>query len=125
MNDELIGKTVADKYRIDSLLCETSLGALYRGWNTLMDKPVTVKILSPALAIDARLVDQFMAEAKNTAHIANENVLNVTDFGTDSRSISYAVYENIDGETLRVLLDREGSISLPLALSIAKRSADA
>ena len=125
MIDELIGKTVADKYRIDSLLCETSLGALYRGWNTLMDKPVTVKILSPALAIDARLVDQFMAEAKNTARIANENVLNVTDFGTDSRSIGYTVYEDIDGETLRSLLDREGNISLPLALSIAKRSADA
>jgi len=125
MNDELIGKTVADKYRIDSLLCETSLGALYRGWNTLMDKPVTVTILSPALAIDARLVDQFLAEAKKTAHITNENVLNVVDFGTDSRSISYTVYEDIDGETLRSLLDREGSISLPIAISIAKRSADA
>ena len=49
MTDELTGKIIADKYRIDSLLRESDLGPIYRGWHVLMDKAVTIKILATAL----------------------------------------------------------------------------
>ena len=48
MIDELEGKIIAGKYRIDSLLADGELGPVYRGSNIIMDKPVTIKVLVPA-----------------------------------------------------------------------------
>ena len=53
MIDTFIGKTLAEKYRIDSVMRETELGKVYHATHLLMEKPVAVKILSPALAVDA------------------------------------------------------------------------
>ena len=84
MIDDFEGKIIAEKYRIESILRDSDLGVIYRGWHVLMEKPVTVKILAPALAIDKRFVDRFLAEAKALSQAAHPNLLNVTDFGTDS-----------------------------------------
>src|SRR5438067_4830436 len=100
MIDEFEGKIIAEKYRIESILRDSDLGTFYRGWHVLMDRPVTVKILAPALAIDQRLVDRFLAEAKQLSHVSHPNILNITDFGTDSRAVTYAVYEGAAGVTL-------------------------
>ena len=125
MIDEFEGKIIAEKYRIDSLLRDSDLGAFYRGWHELMDKPVTVKILAPALAIDKRFVERFLAEAKTAAQASHPNILNVTDFGTDGRGVSYTVYEGADGETLKSLEGRDGKLPVRHALSIATRAAAA
>ncbi len=40
MLDQFIGQTLADKYRIDSVLRETDLGKVYHATHLLMDKAV-------------------------------------------------------------------------------------
>ncbi len=47
--DRFVGKTLADKYRIESEWRESGLGKVYHATHLLMDKPVAVKVLSPAL----------------------------------------------------------------------------
>ncbi len=123
MIDDLLGKIVAEKYRIESLLRDSDLGGIYRAFHVAMDKPVTVKVLSPAVAIDERYVDKFLAEAKTAAAVSHPNLLNVTDFGTDNRNITYIVYEGADGETLKELMKRDGALPVGQALSIAKQVA--
>jgi serine/threonine protein kinase len=123
MIDELEGKIIAEKYRIESILRDSDLGTFYRGWHVLMDKPVTVKILSRALASDQRFVDRFSSEAKLLAQASHSNILNVTDFGTDVRGISYAVYEEPDGMTLENFMGQNESLSLQQALTFAKQAA--
>ncbi len=100
MTDDLEGKIIAGKYRIDALLSEGEMGPVYRGSNILMDKPVTVKVLVPALAVDKRFVDRFLADAKSVSKAGHPNILNVLDFGTDTRDITYAIYEEAPGEAL-------------------------
>ena len=90
MLDQFIGQTLANKYRIDSFSRASDLGKVYRATHVSMDKPVTVKILAPALAVDETIVNQFSAEARAVSHIAHPNVLNVTDFGSD-RECGYIV----------------------------------
>jgi serine/threonine protein kinase len=125
MTDDFEGKIIADKYRIETILRDSDLGVIYRGWHVLMDKPVTAKILAPALAVDKRFVERFLAEAKTLSQAAHPNILNVTDFGTDQRGVSYTVYEAADRETLKNLIEQDGAISVSQALTIAKQTASA
>ena len=119
MIDDLEGKIIAEKYRIESILRDSDLGTLYRGWNVREDKPVTVKILAQALAVDKRFVDRFLNEAKTTLQAAHPNILNVTDFGTDSRGTTYTVYEPAAGEALNSVIERDKTLSVSLIAMVS------
>ena len=123
MIDEFEGKIIAEKYRIESILRDSDLGVLYRGWHVMMDKPVTLKILAPALAVDKRFVERFLAEAKTISQAAHPNILNVTDFGTDPRGTTYTVYESVEGEAVIGLTERDGQLPVSQALNITKQAA--
>ena len=125
MSDQFIGQTLANKYRIDESLRESGLGRVYRGTHLLMDKPVTIKILSPALAVDENIVKRFSSEARTVSGIAHPNILNVTDFGSDKNNAVYIVSEGIDGETLKKALLREGKFALARAVNISRQIAAA
>lgn len=122
MADLILGQTLAEKYRIDDALRASGLGKIYRGKHLLMDKPVTVKILSPALAIDDSIVKRFSEEARTVSHISHPNILNVTDFGSD-KDVVYIIFESVEGETLKEAILREGKFSLENAVSIARQIA--
>jgi serine/threonine protein kinase len=123
MLDQFIGQTLADKYRIDSVMRETDLGKVYHGRHLLMEKNVAVKILSPALSVDENIVKQFSAEARNVSNISHPNILNVTDFGADANGAVYIVFEDSEGETLKNVIERDGSFSPERAVNIAKQIA--
>ncbi|HEY0430127.1 MAG TPA: protein kinase [Pyrinomonadaceae bacterium] len=125
MSDQFIGQTLANKYRIDDALRESGLGRVYRGTHLLMDKPVTVKILSPALAVDENIVKRFSSEARTVSNIAHPNILNVTDFGADKNNAVYIISEGVDGETLKQAVLREGKFPLARAVNIARQIAAA
>ncbi len=125
MINDLLGKLVADKYRIESLIRESESGDLFRGVHEVMDKPVTLKILSPALAIDARWVKRFIDEARTVSAVSHPNILNITDFGTDAKSVTYAVFEAVDGRTLRDLQASEPAMDEARATEIARQIASA
>ncbi|MGI8787865.1 MAG: serine/threonine protein kinase [Pyrinomonadaceae bacterium] len=128
MSDQFIGQTLADKYRIDSVLRHNGggLGTLYSATHLLMDKPVTTKILAPALAVDAQIVKSFAAEARAVSHIAHPNILNATDFGTDKSGAAYIVFEGAEsGEILEDAIKREGKFSFDRAVRIARQIAAA
>ncbi len=124
MLDQFIGQTIADKYRIDSVMRDGGgLGKTYRGTHLLMEKPVTVKILSPALAADEKIAKDFSAEARTVSHISHLNILNVTDFGSDKNGSVYIVLEGADGETLKEAIEREKKFSFERAAKIASQIA--
>ena len=101
------------------------LGKVYRATHLLMDKPVSVKVLSPALAVDENIVRRFSREARTVSHIAHPNILNVTDFGSDKNRATYIVFEGVDGATLRDAIIREGALPFERAADIARQIAAA
>lgn len=104
---------------------ETELGKVYHGRHLLMDKPVAVKILAPAFAVDEAIVRRFSSEAKRISHISHPNILNVTDFGSDAEGAVYIVFEDAEGETLKSVIDRQGMFPPDHAVQIAKQVASA
>jgi len=125
MTDQFIGEVLADKYRIDSVIREGSLGKLYRGTQLLMDKPVAVKILSPALAVDEEIVRQFTAEVRTLSRLSHPNIPSVTDYGQDKNGAVFIVTEQPDGETLKNAIRREGQFSPERANRITQQIASA
>lgn len=114
---------MADKYRILSLIREGESGDLYSAHHEVLDKPVTVKILPSALAIDERWVKRFITEARAASAVSHPNVLGLTDFGTDAKGVSYAVFENAPEQTLRELISAGAPLDEKRTLDLLRRIA--
>ncbi|MEO6590612.1 MAG: protein kinase [Pyrinomonadaceae bacterium] len=125
MSDQFIGQILADKYRIEEVLREGEFGKIYRGRHLLMEKPVTIKMLSPALTVDDNIVRQFSQEARTVSNISHPNILNVSDFGTDKSGAVYIIMEGAEGETLKNVLETEGTFTVERAVRIARQIAAA
>ena len=118
MAGESTGKLIADKYRVDTYLGPAGLGELYRGTNTLLEKPVSISILTGG----PDLAQRFFTEAKAAARVNHPNVLNLIDFGTHDGN-SYAVFEAASGETLTEALGREQRLPVEMSVEIARQVA--
>ena len=125
MTDQFTGKNLAEKYRIEAVLSDSDLGKVYRGTHLLMNKPVTVKILSPALAVDESIVRQFSNEARTTSQITHPNILNVTDFGSDTNGTVFIIFEGIEGENLKEIIGADGKFTPARAIDITRQTLSA
>ncbi|HEX8707375.1 MAG TPA: protein kinase [Pyrinomonadaceae bacterium] len=119
--DELVGQTLADKYRVEELINEGGMGAVYRGTHILMDKTVAIKVLHPALAADDKIVARFSREARAASRISHPHALNVTDFGESSNGVVFLVMEYLKGETLKEVIHTDGPMPLPRVIEIIRQ----
>ena len=98
------------------------MGEVYRGVDVGyggIERPVAVKLIAPALALDAALRRQFVDEAKLSYLLCHQNVIGVRDVGEiDGRF--YIAMEWIDGADLGTILARlRTSAGQPLPLRFA------
>jgi serine/threonine-protein kinase len=124
MTGEFEGKDLAEKYEVGTLIRRGEIGDIYTGRHIFMDRPVTLRIVPRALAVDDQIVRRFFREAKIAGQLSHPNVLNVTDFGSASGGIVYAVYESESGEPLSEVIRRSGKLEINSALEITRQAAD-
>ena len=101
---KMIGRTLGH-YRIASLLGAGGMGEVYRARDTRLDRDVAVKILPEQFAQDHEALRRFEREAKAVAALSHTNILSIFDFGSE-QSLTYAVMELLEGETLRGRISR-------------------
>jgi serine/threonine protein kinase len=109
-----IGSLIANKYRLEALLGEGGMGAVYRARHELMDKPVALKWLKPGLGDQLKARQRFMQEARAAARIRHPNVVDVYDVG-DQDGALFMVMQLLEGETFQDFLLR-GDYALPIAI---------
>ena len=86
-------------YRIETLLGEGGMGAVYRALDTKLNRPVAIKFLSDDFA-DADARGRFQREALTASSLNHPHILTVHDVGElDGRQ--YLVTEFVDGSTLK------------------------
>jgi len=74
----MLGSTLANRYKIEAELGRGGMGIVYRGYDTLLNRPVAIKILSSSeLSSEDR--SQLLAEAQAAAQLNHPNVVTVYD----------------------------------------------
>ena len=76
---------------------------VFRGRDTVLGRPIAIKILTPSGVADADAKARFLQEARTASNISHENILAVYDFGEEAGK-PYMVMEFLRGRTLRAAI---------------------
>jgi eukaryotic-like serine/threonine-protein kinase len=120
----LVGRVLSERYRIESLLGEGGMGAVYLAEHVLMRKRLAVKVLHAEMTRMPEMVARFEREAMAAAHIEHPNVAAATDFGKLENGAFFLVLEYVEGTSLRDLIEK-GPVEPRRALHIAHQIASA
>jgi serine/threonine-protein kinase len=116
----MLGRTLADRYRIDALVARGGMARVYRGYDDRLDRDVAVKVLAPPFSDDDAFTERFLGEARAAASISHPSLVHVYDSGTD-QAAHYIVMELLDRHrTLRDVLGERGSLPAGEVLRIAR-----
>src|SRR5262245_27841839 len=111
-----VGALVSDRYRIEAVLGEGGMGAVYRAEPGHMHKSVALKVLHPDISQHPEIRARFEREAIVGAHVEHPNVASATDFGQLPDGSFFLVMEYVPGRSLRAMLDAMGRIEPARAL---------
>src|SRR5450755_2436115 len=114
----LTPETQLGPYRIEGILGQGGMGAVYRAFDSRLGRKVAIKILPPAVAADPERLRRFEQEAWAAGTLNHPNILTIYDVGTHDGT-SYLVSELLEGETLRGRL-RGGALPRRKALEYAR-----
>ena len=111
-------------YTLLDLLGRGGTSEVYAAEDAL-GEPVAVKVLRPALVLDAATVSAFIEEGVRTRDLAHPSVVRVLDVGSDAATGScYLVMERIVGESLATRLARQVRLDEPTLRALAAEVAD-
>jgi len=122
--ESLVGVVVAGRYRVERLVGEGGMGAVYQAEHVLMRKRFALKVLHPEMGRLPEVVARFEREAMAAAHIEHPNVAGATDFGKLEDGSFFLVLEYVEGSSLRDAVAK-GRLELGRALSVTRQIAGA
>ena len=117
--DELIGCTLADKYRLIEPIGQGAYGRVYRAEQLVLRRDVAVKVLDPTLTSVPEVVERFCREAFAASRVHHPNAVAIIDFGRSATGLFFIVMEYVAGWTLGELIRRLNPIPLPRVIDIA------
>jgi serine/threonine protein kinase len=124
----LIGQTINNRYRLESLLGDGGMGTVYRAYDVNLDRQVALKLMHAHFARNEEFRQRLIQEARTAAQLDHPSVVRVYDFG-DSESGLFIAMEYVNGGSLRDhlrRLQRMGKyLPLPQSLQIGAHIADA
>jgi serine/threonine-protein kinase len=109
---------VARKYRVEKVRGEGGRGRVYRANQLVLEKPVVLKLLHPALQRDARTVARFQREAKAASRLNHPNSIDVLDFGQTDDGALFIAMEFVDGRDLHQVLTDDWPLAEPRVIRI-------
>ena len=118
----MVGQIIAERYELEELVGSGGMSSVYRADDRLLERQVALKILHEQLSADGEHVERFRSEARAVAQLSHPNIVTVIDRGEqDGRQ--FIVFEYIDGENLKALVERKGQLpereALDLVLPVA------
>jgi eukaryotic-like serine/threonine-protein kinase len=121
---QLIGRTVAEKYAIESVVGEGGFATVYRATHLIWKRPVALKVFKALGDVGERdrqrLLDEFIQEgalladlSARTAAIVQARDIGMLETGKGTH-VPYMVLEWLDGATLEEVLLQEKTAGMPL-----------
>lgn len=116
----MIGRYIHN-YRIDELLGEGGMGAVYKATDTVLERSVALKMLKPQLLSQTSFLERFRSEAIALARLNHPNISALYNFIQDGGDY-FMIMEYVPGESLEHILQRRGSIPPTIAIQIVSQA---
>ncbi len=100
--NRLVGRSL-NRYRLDKLLGEGGMGAVFKAHDVTLTRDVAIKIMHPHVARRPDFRDRFLQEARTAAKLDHRGIVKVFDFGHE-QDLLFIVMEFIPGGNLRTML---------------------
>ena len=112
---------IMGRYRLEGRLGAGGMSTVFRATDTVLERPVAVKLLAEHLAEDEDFVARFRREALAAARLQHPNIVQVFDSGEDPDSHRhFIVMEYVDGPSCADLLRDEKKLDVDEAVSIVR-----
>jgi serine/threonine protein kinase len=119
-----VGQVLDAKYRLERLLGQGGMGAVFLATHLGTDRYVALKLIAPQLMRNEEFVERFKREARAAGRLRHPNVVDVTDFGFSGNGddrVAYLVMEYLDGCTLSDVLAEENRLPLYWVVDILEQ----
>ena len=121
---ELIGRTLSDKYLVESVVGSGGFSTVYRALHTTWKRPVALKVFNALQDVSEKdrvqLLEEFVQEGAVLADLSTRSaaIVQALDVGmlsgADGATVPYIVLEWLDGQTLESALATEAAAGLAL-----------
>lgn len=102
-----VGALIDHKYRVDAIVGQGGMGAVFRAWDVRLERDVAIKVVRGDLLADPDSRERFRRESQIVARLQHPSIVTVFDYGTLTDGAAFLVMEFVPGEDLRHLLKRE------------------
>jgi len=119
--NELLGRIVDRRYRINELIGSGGMGAVYRSTHLEMNREIALKVLGRGIADSEKQIHRFYQEARASSRLQHPNTIRVFDFGRTEDGRLYLAMEYLRGEPLTELLKREKKLDIARSCHIVRQ----
>jgi serine/threonine protein kinase len=122
--ERYVGQVLDGKYRLERLLGQGGMGAVYLATHLGTERYVALKLITPQFMRNEEFVERFKREARAAGRLRHPNVVDVTDFGFSGAGkdrVAYLVMEYLDGCTLSDVLVEEERLPLYWVVDILEQ----
>lgn len=120
----ITGTVIGDRYRIEERIGGGGMALVYRATDTLLGRPVAVKVLRDGYTDDADFVRRFRREAQAAASLGHRHVVSIYDVGHEG-NVHYIVMELVEGPDLKEYIQQQGALPCDRAAQLALEILDA
>ena len=118
----MIGDVLSGRYELEELVGTGGMSSVYRAHDQLLERKVALKVLHQHYGDDAEYVERFRREARAVAPLSHPNIVTVIDRG-EHEGRQFIVFEYVEGENLKQLIQRRGPAPVATALELAMQIA--
>src|SRR5256714_3657991 len=113
----MVGDVIAGRYELEELIGTGGMSSVFRAHDRLLERKVALKILHEHYTSDDSYVERFRREARLAAQLSHPNIVTVIDRG-ESDGRQFIVFEYVEGENLKELVERRGPLPVRRALEL-------
>ena len=122
--EELAKLLPAGAYEVTDFLGAGGMGAVYKGMQVRLKRPVAIKIMRRDVGKDHDFEARFEREAQAMAKLNHPNIISVIDFGEAGPDYLFIVMELVDGTDLMDVI-RSKQMTQEMALTLLPQICDA
>lgn len=117
MNQQSSATMLGNRYQLLQTIGTGGMAVVYRARDTMLERPVAIKVLREDFSQGQDFRDRFRQEALAAANLSHPNIVTVHDFGLDGDKL-FIVMEYIPGTDLKSIIKQRGKMQSEEAIPL-------